>query len=261
MRSLRFAMLALFAGIAVCAFTHRCDAAVGALQLAGEPDSYFEVPANPSLDENLGSTFTIEAWVKPAPVLFYPANAEYMILNKEDSYEMSVRTAIDAGFGTFQVAVLPFGASWAWWDSAGAVMGGTWTHVAATWDGLMVRSFVNGQFLSASVNAAADGSKGVLNSTAASLLVGRRVRGNAALHSIFVGLITEIRISKVVRYTEAGFDPPTTQFASDADTVALYHFDTAVDGVVEDAGPLGNNGQLVQDAVLVPAIGIPITGP
>jgi hypothetical protein len=188
-----------------------------------------------------------------------------MILNKEDSYELSVRTATDATFGTFQVAVQPVGgtfdASWNWRDSGAAVMGGTWTHVAATWDGLMIRFFVNGKFVSAAVNGAADGSKGVLNSTAAPLMVGRRVRGNAVLHSIYVGLITEIRISNVLRYTEAGFAVPTKQFVPDANTAALYHFDTAVNGVVKDSATVGNNGRLIQTAVVVPAIGIPITGP
>jgi len=259
-------MLALFAVIGVCAFTPRCDAQVNALLLVGEPDSYFEVAAHPSLDQMLGSAFTIEAWVRPSPAIpFYPANTEYMILNKEDSYELSVRTGVDATFGTFQVAVQPdggtFDAAWNWRDSGGAVMGGTWTHVAATWDGLMIRFFVNGKFVSSTVNGAANGSKGVLRSTAAPLMVGRRVRGNAVLHSIFVGLITEIRISNVLRYTEAGFDVPTKQFVADANTAALYHFESAVNGVVKDSATVGNNGQLIQTAAVVPAIGIPITAP
>ncbi len=104
-------------------------------------------------------------------------------------------------------------------------------------------------------------------------------------HTIFIGLIDEVRISKVVRYTEDGFEVPKKAFVPDADTVALYHFDEAItaatdvqalkakfdaqetddngDGepdppvevkaVVKDASPLGNHGALTKSAVLVAA--------
>ena len=48
----------------------------------------------------------------------------------------------------------------------------------------------------------------MLNDTDDSLKVGRRVRGDVDLHSIFTGLIDEVRISKVIRYTEDGYAVP-----------------------------------------------------
>jgi hypothetical protein len=255
MKRFKLATLALF--VSVCALTQVCDAAQMALKLAGDPESFFEVPDHPSLAKDLGSVFTIEAWINPAiNTTDGTFGNELMILNKEDSYEISVRNDDPSTPGTFQVAVKPLDGSWQWWDSTETIPVNKWTHVAATWDGLVIRTFVNGKFLMAFDNPGADGDKGVLNvlgadGTAASLKVGRRVRGDDH-HSIFNGLIDEVRISKVIRYTEAGFPLPVKAFAPDADTVALYHFDEAVNGVVKDASSIGNHGMLIKDAMLVP---------
>lgn len=257
---MKFLRTLVAAVVSVCALTQLCDAAQMALKLEGDPESYFEVPDNKSLDADLGSVFTIEAWVNPAKNTGDDTTPnEYMILNKEDVYEISVRNDDPLTAGTFQVAVQPKEASWEWWNSEGAVPVNTWTHVAATWDGTTIRTFVNGKFLMAFEKTGADGEKGVLNDTDATLKVGRRVRGDADLHSIFTGLIDEVRISKVVRYTEAGYPVPGKAFAPDADTVALYHFDEAISGVVKDASSFGNNGMLIKNAVLVPVSNSPIS--
>ena len=66
-----------------------------ALKLDGDPESFFEVPDHPSLDANLGSVFTIEAWVNPAKNLGTDEILnEYLILNKEDVLTSAVRTRI-----------------------------------------------------------------------------------------------------------------------------------------------------------------------
>ena len=250
----KFNLVTLALCVSVCAITQLCDAAQMALKLEGDPESYFEAPDHRSLDADLGGVFTVEAWVNPAANLGDDTHPnEYMILNKEDSYEISVRNDDPATEGSFQIAVQPAGLPWEWRNSEATVPVNKWTHVAATWDGLVIRTFVNGQFLLAFDKTGVDGEKGVLRDTAESLKVGRRVRGDAVTHSIYTGLIDEIRISKVIRYTEAGFALPTSAFTPDADTVALYHFDEAVGGVVKDASSFGNHGKLLNNAVLVPA--------
>jgi hypothetical protein len=229
-----------------------------ALKLEGDPESYFAAPDHSSLDADLGAVFTVEAWVNPAINLGDETHPnEYMILNKEDSYEISVRNNDLATEGSLQVAVQPAGLPWEWWDSEGTVPANKWTHVAATWDGLVIRTFVNGKFLLAFDKTGVDGEKGVLRDTDESLKVGRRTRGGDT-HSIFKGLVDEVRISKVIRYTEAGFALPSKAFTPDADTVALYHFDEAIGGVVKDASSFGNHGTLLMNAKLVPA-NTPIT--
>jgi hypothetical protein len=229
MNRFKLATLALFVG--ACALTQACDAAQMALKLEGDVASYFAVPDNPSLDKDLGSNFTIEAWINPAVTVEENNGVEMMILNKEDSYEMA-----DVA-DTFQVAIRPAdvgdnAGAWEYWDSGIQIPKNTWTHVAATWDGTTIRTFVNGKFAQSFEKLGPDGEKGILSfengasAGKATLKVGRRGRGDD-LHSIFNGLIDEIRISKVLRYTEAGYTVPAKAFEPDADTVALYHFDEA----------------------------------
>ena len=233
MKKLKFAKSAFF--VSVCVLTPLCDAAQMALKLEGDPESYFAAPDHHSLDADLGAAFTVEAWVNPAL-----NTGENLILNKEDAYEIAVKDE------TFQTAIQPRGVGWEWWNSEEPVPVNSWTHVAVTWDGSTIRTFVNGKFLKAFDKV------GVLNDSPDTFKVGRRTRGGDT-HSIFSGLIDEVRISKVIRYTEAGFALPKSAFTPDADTVALYHFDEASNGVVKDASIFGNHGTLIMNAVLVPA--------
>jgi len=117
MKKFTLAALALLVG--VCALPRAGNAAQMALKLDGvDPDSFFAAPDNDSLDKNLGSAVTIEAWINPAANLAddtnHPAN-EYIILNKEDTYEISVRNDDTATEGSFQVALHPAGGGWEWW--------------------------------------------------------------------------------------------------------------------------------------------------
>lgn len=233
MKKFNLATLAPF--VSVCALTQLCDAAQMALKLEGDPESYFAAPDHRSLDADLGAAFTVEAWVNPAI-----NTGENIILNKEDAYEIAVKDE------TFQTAIQPDGAGWEWWNSEEPVPMDTWTHVAVTWDGSTIRTFVNGKFLKAFDKA------GVLHDSPDTFKVGRRTRGGDT-HSIYTGLVDEVRISKVIRYTEDGFALPTKAFTPDAGTVALYHFDEAINGTVKDASSFGNHGTLINNAKLVPA--------
>ena len=300
MKSFTFAVLALI--LSVCASTRAGNAAQMALKLDGvDADSFFAAPNSPSLAKDIGSNLTVEAWVNPAVNLAddtnHPTN-EYIIVNKEDAYEIAVRNDDAATPGSFQVALRPADASdgtagsWGWNDSGVMIPVNKWTHVAATWDGLVIRTFVNGKFAMKFDWAGPDGNKGTVadgssgtSEGLATLKVGRRGRGGDQ-HSIFKGLIDEVRISKVLRYTEAGFDVPAREFTPDADTVALYHFneantaaadvkalkdkfaalgpthdtgagndDPALDirAVVKDESSYHNDGALTKNAALVPA--------
>src|SRR6266536_1146476 len=109
MKRFTLATLALF--LSVCALPRAGNAAQQALKLDGADwDSFFAAPDNDSLDKDLGSALTIEAWVNPAANLGDDNHAnEYIILNKEDSYEISVRNDDAATEGSFQVALKPAG--------------------------------------------------------------------------------------------------------------------------------------------------------
>ena len=233
MRGLPIRGLVLLASL--CAGIPFGHAANMVLKLEGDPESYFEVPDADSLDAQLQTAFTVEAWVNPEIL-----DVENLVVNKEDVYEIGVNN------GTFQTAIQPEGQGWAWMDSLESVPEGEWTHIAAAWDGSLVSLFVNGTF-TGSFDLFGD----AVHDSPDTLKVGRRTRGGDT-HSIFTGLIDEVRISKVVRYTEAGFEVPRTAFVADADTVALYHFDQQVGDIVQDASSFGNDGVLLNDARLVP---------
>ena len=59
--------------------------------------------------------------------------------------------------------------------------------------------------------------------TASTFKIGRRERGGAT-HSIFDGLVDEVRISDIARY-DADYDVPKTAFVPDDNTLYLLHLD------------------------------------
>ncbi len=119
-----------------------------------------------------------------------------------------------------------------------------WTHVAITWDGTNVGMYADGKEGNPSVKAG-----NALNATADTFKAGRRERGGDT-HSIFDGLIDEVRVSKVIRY-DGDYAVPIEAFEPDGDTVALYHFDEETGGEIRDFSKNGVDGKLMGDATLV----------
>jgi hypothetical protein len=111
-------------------------------------------------------------------------------------------------------------------------------HVALTWDGTTVRTFVNG------VRDSLTGALSVANTgnPAAPLVIGTNTvsSGNRS----YWGSASEFRLSNIARYT-ANFTPPTQRFTSDANTVLLYHLDEGAGTVATDSGPNSLNGTIV----------------
>ena len=205
-----------------------------ALELKSNPNHFFEAPDNPVFHQKLGNTLTVEAWVFSMDMA-----GERMIINKEDSYETALRNN-----GLYDTA-LNGGGGWDWHSSSLKVKKEEWAHVATTWDGLVVLMYVNGKKSSAKKEIAGN----ALNVTSSTFKVGRRVRGEPS-HSIFFGLIDEVRVSKGLRYTK-DFDLPLGALEPDDDTMALYHFDEAVGKTIKDHSKNGVDGKLVGDAQLV----------
>jgi glucose/arabinose dehydrogenase len=121
------------------------------------------------------------------------------------------------------------------------VADGAWHHVAATRNGTTgaIRLFVDGQ----PDGVAGNGPSGDVSyrdgRTTSSpndpfLVIGAEKFDAGASFPSYHGWIDEVRLSKTVRYT-AAFTRPSAPFVSDANTVALYHFDEDNGNVVVDS--------------------------
>ena len=113
------------------------------------------------------------------------------------------------------------------WDASGvghtvtsaALVNGTTYHLAMTWNGATLTGWVAGASAGTAAMASAQ-------ATTAAYFVGI---GSAGAVTEPTTQVDEIRISSIARYT-APFVPPTAEFATDANTGALYHFDTTTYG-------------------------------
>jgi len=177
-------------------------------------DDYFEVPDSSSLDGM--SAFTIEAWVYIAgPV---DASTRMRIISHHSAgappytgYSLAVY------YGPWSL-FMGHGASYQSANSANAAdwpVPGRWYHVAGSFDGSVASLFVNGKLL------ATVAGQSVPDDCADPLTVGAGAYDHAYP---FSGLIDEVRVSSVARYS-ADFAPPTAKFVDDSDTAVLWHLD------------------------------------
>ncbi len=207
-------------------------------------ESYVSAPHDPCFfDEDLCCPFTFESWFKP-----FDSQGERMILNKEDHWENANKD------GLFQSAIA--GAredgknnGWAWENSGLGVGVNVWNHGAVVWDPPKVHMFLNGKQGDDGEHA---GNQLAWNHED-TFKMGRRERGGAT-HSIYHGLIDEVRISKGARYT-GDYDIPKEEWAPDADTRALYHLNE-VEGAatIVNAAKEGGHAKPCPDAVLEGAV-------
>ncbi len=115
-----------------------------------------------------------------------------------------------------------------------------WHHIAAVNNGNVISLYVDGSFTGSVTSGLG------LATNAAPLAIGASsldfgFPGNVGACNFFHGgSIDEVRFSSNVRYT-ANFTVPTTAFTTDANTVALYHLDGCVSGLVTDASGNNNN--------------------
>ena len=136
------------------------------------------VVVNSSASLNLTTAMTLSAWVYPT------ANQSgwRTILQREvDAYFLNASNSngprFPSGGGTFSGSV-------SFVSGSSALPVNTWTHVALTWDGAILRLWVNG----AQVASAAQG--GVLETNSSPLRIG----GNVPYGEFFQGRLDEIRV-------------------------------------------------------------------
>lgn len=179
---------------------------------------YGLINTNSSL-EIAGQAITVEAWILTTGGVATPE-----ILKKDTSYILRLEGV--NGHPSFHVQLA--GDEQAQSDDNIPV--GGWHHVAGTYDGANVKLYVDG-ILKKTTPAT-----GNLSIAGNPLTVGNQNGGGEE----FYGKIDEIRVSKVVRYTN-NFTPNREPFVSDSDTILLLHMDEGSGSTLVDSSSNGNN--------------------
>ncbi len=122
---------------------------------------------------------------------------------------------------------------------------GRWHHVAMTYDGRRVVVYLDG------VEAGRSGEVGALLHPDAPLYIGASPDARGDPVAMYKGLIDEVRVSSVVRYT--GPFTPARVFEADENTLLLMHFDRDYSGAEPDDSGRGRHGWVVGGARVVPA--------
>ena len=187
----------------------------------------------PDLAIDASKPFTLETYVTPDKVDFEDGRA--CLVNKASVCNLALRK----GFWVFNrlnggtIALAPAEA-----------MVGKRVHVAGVYDGVENRLYVDGKMVRSNQKDAK----------------GKPVpKKKYTLGDLgFIGLLDEMRISKVARY-DKDFTP-AKRFEPDKDTLALYHFDEGSGDELKDSSSNGHHGKIV-GAKWVKADGSPIVPP
>jgi hypothetical protein len=170
----------------------------------------------------MNQSATIEAWVRvrnhlaDAPIFRkLRGNAEDKTLALQDGY---VRLYFYRG-GTTYIEI----------RSRTRVPRDVWTHIAGVYDGTNIRIYMNGVRTD---TAAVDGVK-VISNADGEIFIGRV---QTMYDVTFDGVISDLRVSSIARYTTETFVPPPIH-AVDSSTLALWRLDEGAGISITDIGP------------------------
>ena len=190
-----------------------------AVEFFGSGNDRVTAPDSDSLDIS-GKDFTMEAWVF--------SKGGGIIVNKENSYEMQIHPL------AWAIAA----PTWAFFGNA-IVASNEWVHIAVTYDGETSIGWVNGK--KASEDKTNKGNIIPQDGDGSPFSVGWRPYGD---HTPFTGIIDEVRVSSVVRYTKK-FEVPEEEFKPDNDTRVLYHFNKGKEKKIKDFSKNKNDAELI----------------
>lgn len=171
-----------------------------------DENHYFQIDDNTNNDLDLGSNFTVEAWIYINDAthgnerIFYTSNWQMYVVSGTGSGGADATIRIN-GSDIGQIDM--------------SVPTEEWHHVCLNSNGTWANNYIDG---SAVQNAGAT-TLGDINYL--------RIGSYSLTSTDFQGAIDEVRISNVTRYGQWSFsvsknDPP---FTDDANTILLYHFD------------------------------------
>lgn len=131
------------------------------------------------------------------------------------------------------------------WQAPAALSPGVWHHLAYCYDGSEQRFYLDGALIASRPRTGNIASECAGFPLGGNGSIGRSVRGDGSIYASFRGSLDWFRLSSSARYAGPSFAPPTTDPASDPNTMLLYTFDEC-DGVsiALDSGPMGRNGTI-----------------
>ncbi|MEA3288314.1 MAG: LamG-like jellyroll fold domain-containing protein [Candidatus Marinimicrobia bacterium] len=171
-----------------------------------DENHYFKIADNANNDLDLGSNFTIEAWIYINDAthgnerIFYSANWQMFVASGTGSSGANATVTVSGSdIGTISMSVPTEG----------------WHHVCVNSNGTWANNYLDGS----AVNNAGATTIGDVSYL--------RVGSYSSNTTDFQGAIDEIRISNITRYGQYSFSVSETDapFTSDANTILLYHFD------------------------------------
>ncbi len=196
----------------------------------GGPNSGVALSASVSL----GATFTEEAWIFPQPT---NATTIYGIIGGEDTPAperapmLWIRDLRRVGYGFGDRDVFHSG------ETGPVLETNVWSHLAATFDGVAYRIYVNGFLVHTDTNFA-----GRVPTPRGVAFLGER-------HNVdpFLGRIDEVRLWNVARSGQeiAALRTKRLNGAEDG-LVGLWRFDEGLGSIATDAGPLRRDGTITQ---------------
>lgn len=227
---------------------------------------------NPGPPVDVGATdFTLEFWMKanstnnPAPAITCGANFAWIygnIVFDRDRYSQDRTFGLSLGGGRWVLGVIGQGGGTLTVCGTTNVLNDQWHHVAVQrrrsdgWLWLYVDGVLDGQANGpdGDISYPDDGvpgnyCNGPCTNSDPFLVIGAEKHDAGSEYPSYNGLIDEVRVSNILRYN-ANFTRPSAPFTTDANTVALYHFDEGPAGactgtILDSSGASGgpSNGE------------------
>jgi|GEM_PF-1650481 len=223
---LRTIGLALFS-LAIAAAPAKAQMGAGTDLSYDGTDDYLTIA--PGVVAGVTGDFTIETWIYWNGGLSFQRVFDF---GNDQSNWIVLTPATPSGQPRFGIDL---GGGFQFVDGTTAFPTNVWTHVAITVNDATDVATIY-------INGVADGT-GTITTHLSDLgsTVNNWLGKSEFSDPYFNGQIEELRISNVLRYT-ANFTPPVAQFTSDANTVALYHFNEGSGQTTADASGHGFNG-------------------
>lgn len=153
--------------------------------LHGDDHQYVGLPQSTVLDV---VAYTITAWVRYSGLESDLTRGRWEVMEKAASYWVNVRTEGHVRVGGFYAGCSGPGV-WQYLDSPATIRSGRWTHLAASYDGAMLRLYVDGPLVA---------SKPVTGSACVSgqpLAVGaKNIASTGVLEAFWDGRLDEVSI-------------------------------------------------------------------